>query len=126
MHRAENRLWSQGCSLLVATCLVSAPVQAQAPAAVPAPAAPAAVQTAASEQAKLLRAAQLWASKNRADLARQLLQKLLLADPSLPIALASLGELALRENKTEEAQRLLAKLQAQHPQAVAAPALGRS
>ena len=116
MHRAENRLWSQGCSLLVATCLVSAPVQAQAPAAVPAPAAPAAAQTAASEQVKLLRAAQLWANKNRADLARQLLQKLLLADPSLPIALASLGELALRENKTEEAQRLLAKLQAQHPQ----------
>ena len=95
MHRAETRLWSQGCSLLVATCLVSAPVQAQAPTqaarhtTAPAPSA---------TQTELLRGAQMWASKNRADLAPQLIQKLLLADPNSPIGLATLGELALREN----------------------------
>lgn len=107
-----QRLWTQGCSLLVATCLVSAPVQAQAPT-------QAARQTTApapsATQTELLRGAQMWASKNRADLARQLIQKLLLADPNSPIGLATLGELALRENKAEEAQRILATLRAQHP-----------
>ena len=107
-----QRRWTQGWSLLVASCLVSAPVQAQAPT----QAAPQATTPAlSSEQTELLRGAQMWAAKNRADLARQLIQKLLLADPNSPIGLATLGELALRENKTEEAQRILATLRVQHP-----------
>ena len=109
----QQRLWTQGCSLLVATCLVSAPVQAQAPTQA---ARQATTPALSSEQTELLRGAQMWAAKNRADLARQLIQKLLLADPHSPIGLATLGELALRENKTEEAQRILATLRAQHPQ----------
>ena len=102
----------RGVCVVVAACVVSAPqlhVQAQAPAPVRTPVMP-------SSQAELLRGAQMWASKNRADLARQLLQKLLLADRYSPVGLASLGELALRENKTEEAQRILTTLHAQHPQ----------
>ncbi len=108
----QQRLWTQGCSLLVATCLVSAPVQAQAPTQA---ARQATAPALSNEQTELLRGAQMWAAKNRADLARQLVQKLLLADPHSPIGLATLGDLALRENKTEEAQRILATLRAQHP-----------
>ena len=93
--------------MVVATCMASGPVQVQAQ--VPAQAA------LPSHQVELLRGAQMWAAKNRADLARQLLQKLLLDDRYSPVGLASLGDLALRENKTEEAQRILTTLRTQHP-----------
>lgn len=100
-----NHLRVAGWGVLAAVCLASLPVQA-----------PAQVQVAPDVQTELLRGAQLWASKDRPDLARQLIEKLLLGDPYLPIGLATLGELALRENKTEEAQRILGLLRTRHPQ----------
>lgn len=93
--------------MVVAACVASVPVQALAQTK---------ASTPSSTQVELLRGAQMWSAKNRADLARQLIEKLLLADRYSPVGLASLGELALRENKTEEAQRILATLRAQHPQ----------
>lgn len=98
---------SHGWCVVVAACVASVPVQALAQTK---------ASTPSSTQVELLRGAQMWSAKNRADLARQLIEKLLLADRYSPVGLASLGELALRENKTEEAQRILATLRAQHPQ----------
>ena len=102
--------------LVAAACLAGAPVQAHAQAVEAAPVQAPAQAAVSSSQTELLRGAQMWAAKNRTDLARQLLQKLLLADRHSPVGLASLGDLALRENKTEEAQRILDTLRAQHPQ----------
>ncbi len=61
-------------------------------------------------EAELLRGARLWASKNRPDMARQLVDKLLAMDPYSPQGLGTLGDLALREKKTDEAQRILQTL----------------
>ena len=66
-------------------------------------------------EAELLSGARLWASKNRPDMARQLVDKLLAMDPNSAEGLATLGDLALREKKTDEAQRALATLRARHP-----------
>lgn len=99
--------------LLVGACLAGVPTQAQAQsmAQLPASNRPAV----SDNQADLLNRARLWAAKNRTDLARQLLEKLLLDDRYSPVGLASLGDLALRENKTEEAQEILNTLRWQHP-----------
>ena len=105
MHRYPFS--SHGWCVAAAACMTSVPVQALAQTKASAP---------SSTQVELLRGAQMWSAKNRTDLARQLIDKLLLADRYSPVGLASLGELALRENKTEEAQRILATLRAQHPQ----------
>lgn len=99
----NSPLKAAGWSVLAALWLASGPAQMQ-------------VQAAPDAQTQLLRGAQMWATKNRTDLARQLVQKMLLADPYSPIALATLGDLALRENKTEEAQRILTTLRTKHPQ----------
>lgn len=101
----DKHLRVAGWGVLAVVCLASLPVQA-----------PAQVQVAPDVQTELLRGAQLWASKDRPDLARQLIEKLLLGDPYSPIGLAILGELALRENKTGEAQRILGLLRTRHPQ----------
>lgn len=66
-------------------------------------------------QEALLRNAQMWASRNRLDLARQSVDKLLALDPDAPVALALLGDIALRGNRADEAQRILARLRARHP-----------
>lgn len=57
----------------------------------------------------------MWASKNRPDMARQLVDKLLAMDPYSPQGLGTLGDLALREKKTDEAKRVLDTLRARHP-----------
>ncbi|MBY0411422.1 MAG: tetratricopeptide repeat protein, partial [Burkholderiaceae bacterium] len=57
----------------------------------------------------------MWASKNRGDLARQLIDKMLAMDPYSPEGLGMLGDLALREKKLDEAKRILEKLRAHHP-----------
>lgn len=106
---------SRWCAAVLATCVAGAPVQVHAQAAAQVPAQAAARAAAPASQTELLRGAQMWAAKNRADLARQLLEKLLLADRYSPVGLASLGDLALRENKGEEAQRILETLHMQHP-----------
>ena len=71
---------SRWCAAVLATCVAGAPVQVHAQAAAQVPAQAAARAAAPASQTELLRGAQMWAAKNRADLARQLLEKLLLAD----------------------------------------------
>ncbi len=67
-------------------------------------------------QAEMLRGAQMWSGKNRPDLARQLITKLLAMDPDSPDAQAFLAELLLRENKLVDAAKILDALQARNPQ----------
>ncbi|MCL1962499.1 MAG: cellulose synthase subunit BcsC-related outer membrane protein [Desulfovibrionaceae bacterium] len=66
-------------------------------------------------QQELLRNAQIWASRNHPALARQNVDKLLALVPDSPQGLAMLGNIALLENKPEEAQRILARLRARQP-----------
>lgn len=66
-------------------------------------------------EAELLRTAQMWNSRQRADLARQSIEKLLTINPRSPQGLATLGDIALQEGKTQEAQSLLARLQSSSP-----------
>ncbi|MFD2752886.1 cellulose synthase subunit BcsC-related outer membrane protein [Comamonas terrae] len=74
-------------------------------------------QSGASEavEAELLRTAQMWSGRQRADLARQSIEKLLSINPRSPQGLAALGDIALQEGKTQEAQSILARLQSIHP-----------
>ncbi|MES2609672.1 MAG: cellulose synthase subunit BcsC-related outer membrane protein [Pseudomonadota bacterium] len=95
------RHWLPSLTLLAAACLpASHGVLASAPPAI---------------EAELLSGARLWASKNRPDMARQLVDKLLAMDPYSPQGLATLGDLALREKKTDEARRILETLRTRHP-----------
>ena len=64
---------------------------------------------------QLLRSAQRWSNKNRTDLARHYVAKVLAIDPQAPFGLAYMGELALRDGKLDEAHKLLEKLQTEHP-----------
>ena len=66
-------------------------------------------------ESELLSGARMWASKNRADMARQLVEKVLAMDPYSPEGLGTLGDLALREKKLDEAKRILETLRARHP-----------
>ena len=59
---------SHGWCVVVAACVASVPVQALAQTK---------ASTPSSTQVELLRGAQMWSAKNRADLARQLIEKLL-------------------------------------------------
>lgn len=103
MTRALRRPlhWLPSITLLAAACLP--PVQgvhASTPSAV---------------EAELLSGARMWASKNRPDMARQLVDKVLAMDPYSPQGLGTLGDLALREKKMDEAKRILDTLRSRHP-----------
>ncbi len=67
----------------------------------------------------LLRNARRWLVQGRVDLARQNVEKLLLANPQSPAGWAELGNIALLEQQPEEAQKILDRLRQQHPQAPA-------
>lgn len=73
----------------------------------------------AEEQApairELLSSARLWQAKNRPDLARLALEKLLLAYPNQPDALLELAELEIRSARADVAARLLQQAKAAHP-----------
>lgn len=100
-RRPAPRRSSLKLRLLVASCLVLAQgVQASAP---------------PSIEAELLSGARMWAAKNRTDMARQLVSKVLAINPDSPEGLGALGDLALREKKNDEAQRVLDTLRARHP-----------
>lgn len=75
--------------------------------------------TAPDPRNELLRGAQMWAVKNRADIARQMLEKLLIVQPNSPEGLAMLADLALREGKIEEARRIQEILRTKHPSHIA-------
>lgn len=66
-------------------------------------------------EAELLQTAQMWDGKNRPDLARQFLNKLLAIRPDSPLGLVLMAELALRENQPEQASKLLTTLHARYP-----------
>lgn len=67
-------------------------------------------------EAEIIRSAQLWISKNRTDLARQHIEKLLLVRPQSAWGHATLGDIALREGKAAEAKAQLDLLRKQFPQ----------
>ena len=67
-------------------------------------------------EAEIIRSAQLWISKNRTDLARQHIEKLLLVRPQSAWGHATLGDIALREGKSAEAKTQLELLRKQFPQ----------
>ena len=73
----------------------------------------------ADEQApavsELLNSARLWQAKNRPDLARLALEKLLLVYPNQPDALLELGELEIRSARADVAGRLLQQAKAANP-----------
>lgn len=103
MNRApcRPRHWLPSLTLLAAACLPSAQgVHASTPAVV---------------EAELLSGARMWAAKNRPDMARQLVDKVLAMDPYSPQGLGAMGDLALREKKTDEARRILDTLRTRHP-----------
>ena len=75
--------------------------------------------SAAAGMEDLLRNARHWLIQGRLDLARQNIEKLLLANPQSPAGWAELGNIALLEKQPEEAQKILDRLRQQHPQAPA-------
>ena len=64
---------------------------------------------------ELLSSARLWEAKNRPDLARLALEKLLLAYPNQPDALLELGQLEIMSARADVAARLLQQAKAAHP-----------
>lgn len=91
---------------LGAAAVAAAPVQAQQArqAAQPSP-----------EFRQLLSAARMWEAKNRADVARGILDKALLIDPGQPDALMLLGLIELRSNRPLEADKILRRLRQSNP-----------
>ncbi len=63
----------------------------------------------------LLSGAQKWMNRDRADLADNLLQKVLLIEPNSPQALLMLGKIGLKNGKPEAAQRYLHTLEQTAP-----------
>ena len=74
-----------------------------------------ALSATASPGETLLRSAQMWTAKNRPDIARQMLEKLLLAEPDSPQGLAAMGALSVQEGKLDSANQVLQTLRARHP-----------
>lgn len=68
-----------------------------------------------NQMAQLLASARMWEAKNRADMARGVLEKALLIDPDQPEALKLMGLIEIRSNRAAEAEKLLKKLQAVAP-----------
>lgn len=66
-------------------------------------------------ETELLHTAQLWDAKNRPDIARQFIDKLLAMRSDSPDGLVLLADLALRENKPAQAAKILATLRQRHP-----------
>lgn len=67
------------------------------------------------ELAQLLSAARMWEAKNRADVARGILDKALLIDPGQPDALMLMGLIELRSNRPLEAEKILRRLRQANP-----------
>ncbi|WP_455285925.1 cellulose synthase subunit BcsC-related outer membrane protein [Cupriavidus necator] len=70
---------------------------------------------ASPELAQLLSAARMWEAKNRADVARGILDKALQIDPNQPDALMLRGLIELRSNRPGEAEKILRRLRQANP-----------
>ncbi|WP_130620587.1 cellulose biosynthesis protein BcsC [Dyella amyloliquefaciens] len=81
-----------------------------------APAIVLAQDAAPSPQVKqLLDSARTWQAKSRPDMARGIVEKILLIDPTQPDALGLLGQIELTSNRPAEAGKVLQQLQKSHP-----------
>lgn len=80
---------------------------------------PAMAQPAASapspQMKQLLDSARVWQSKNRPDMARGIVEKALLIDPTQPDAMALMGQIELVSNRPAEAGKWLQQLQKLYP-----------
>lgn len=75
---------------------------------------------------ELMSSARLWTGKKRDDLAMLALQKLLRINPDQVDALLMLGEIELRLDHVEQAQKLIQQLQIAHPEHPAAQQLAQA
>jgi len=101
---ALSHLFPPALVLLVAGGTVPCLVLAQAAADAPSPA-----------MKQLLDSARVWQAKNRPDMARGIVEKALLIDPTQPDALALMGQIELTSNRPAEAAKRLQQLQARYP-----------
>lgn len=83
------------------------------------PAVPAVEQAAFSEaERELLRSARTWDARGRGDLARQALEKLLLARPGDTRLMLDIGLIELRSNRMSDARTMLARLEQEAPDSI--------
>lgn len=94
------------------------PGEAAAADAASAPAAPSTATT-RREMAQLLASARMWEARNRADMARGVLEKALLIDPRQPEALKMLGLIEIRSNRPTEADKVLRRMREVAPDSAA-------
>lgn len=105
MSRAAlGDLFAPAIVLLVAGGATPALALAQANADAPSP-----------QMKQLLDSARVWQAKNRPDMARGIVEKALLIDPTQPDALALLGQIELSSNRPAEAGKVLQQLQKRYP-----------
>ncbi|PXV60726.1 Tetratricopeptide repeat-containing protein [Dyella jiangningensis] len=105
MSRAAlSGLFAPAIVLLMAGGMVPAVVVAQAGSSAPSP-----------QMKQLLDSARVWLAKNRPDMARGIVEKALLADPSQPDALGLMGQIELVSNRPTEAGKILEQLQQRYP-----------
>lgn len=71
------------------------------------------------EVAQLLASARMWESRNRVDMARGVLEKVLLIDPRQPEALKMLGLIEIRSNRPAEAEKVLRRMRQSAPDGAA-------
>lgn len=64
---------------------------------------------------QLLDSARVWQAKNRPDMARGIVEKALLSDPTQPDAMAMMGQIELTSNRPLEASKWLQQLQKLYP-----------
>lgn len=95
---------SDGWSYAAALLIVAAPAMVYAQAAAPSP-----------QMKQLLASARVWQEKNRPDMARGIVEKALLIDPTQPDALGLLGQIELSSNKVADAGKTLQQMQKLYP-----------
>ncbi|AIF47799.1 cellulose biosynthesis protein BcsC [Dyella japonica] len=99
---ALSDLFAPAIVLVIASSAMPAMAQSHAPA--PSP-----------QMKQLLDSARVWQSKNRPDMARGIVEKALLIDPTQPDAMAMMGQIELSSNRPVEAGKWLQQLQKLYP-----------
>jgi cellulose synthase operon protein C len=72
-------------------------------------------QAPSPQMKQLLDSARVWQAKNRPDMARGIVEKALLIDPTQPDALGLMGQIELSSNRPAEAAKVLQQLQKLYP-----------